>query len=162
MTDNPEEVRDKWGSANFGGVCNEHDRCYYTIGANVDDCNANFCSGLRKACRNAYCTEILGQRVCEPVTFGTCTGIAEVYCAAVKPFAARYYEAAQNFQKSYNACIAEHGGIGPQPPSCGGRPEGATWKSRVGATVCWINTYTCWHGQRVEIGTDHIPGCPNP
>ena len=70
-------MRDKWGSANFGGVCNEHDRCYYTIGANVDGCNSNFCGGLRKACRKAYCRKILGATVCEPVTYGSCTAIAE-------------------------------------------------------------------------------------
>jgi hypothetical protein len=34
--DNPAQVRDSWGSANFRGVCDEHDRCYYTIGASVD------------------------------------------------------------------------------------------------------------------------------
>ncbi|KAB8269033.1 hypothetical protein BDV30DRAFT_217472 [Aspergillus minisclerotigenes] len=82
-SDNPTRVRDSWGSASFRGVCDEHDRCYYTLCANVDECNRNFCDGLRNACRKAYCKKILSATVCEPLTYGSCLQIAETFCAAV-------------------------------------------------------------------------------
>jgi hypothetical protein len=163
--DNPDQVRDSWGSANFGGVCDDHDRCYYTIGANVDACNDNFCGGLRKSCRNAYCKKILGQRVCEPVTYGTCTAIAETYCAAVRSRAASVYAAAQDKQKSYEACIASNGGITPPPTPvlCSdGHPEGATWDRREDGTRCTTISYTCRNSQIVVTGSYRNPHCIEP
>jgi hypothetical protein len=162
ITDNPKQVRDKWGSANFGGVCDEHDRCYYTIGANVDGCNSNLCGGLRNACHRAYCSKILG---CEFVTYGTCTAIAETYCAAVRSIAARIYAKAQDLQKAYDTCIAENGGITspPPPPSCSnGWPEGATWTEHLDGSRCTPTKYVCRNGKITVTGSFHVPHCIEP
>jgi len=164
-SDNPNQVRDKWGSANFGGVCDEHDRCYYTIGANVDGCNSNFCGGLRNACRKAYCRKILGATVCEPVTYGSCTAIAETYCAAVRSMAAGTYAKAQDLQKRYDICIAENGGITLPPPPVlcsNGRPEGATWKERPDGLRCTTTTYVCRNGKITATGSFRAPNCIEP
>ncbi|KAJ5500051.1 hypothetical protein N7453_009102 [Penicillium expansum] len=110
-SDNPSQVRDSWGSANFRGVCDEHDRCYYTLRANIDECNRNFCDGLRNACRKAYCKKILSVTVCEPLTYGSCLQIAETYCAAVRLVAKDVYAKAQDLQERYETCIAENGGV---------------------------------------------------
>lgn len=164
-SDNPAQVRDKWGSANFGGACDDHDRCYYTIGANVDGCNSNFCGGLKKACRKAYCKKIFGSTVCEPVIYGSCTAIAETYCAGVKAVAAETYAKAQDLQKRYETCIAENGGITPPPPPVlcsNGMPEGSMWATLVEGTRCTATSYVCRNGNIIETGSFHIPRCIEP
>jgi hypothetical protein len=165
-SDNPNQVADKWGSANFGGVCDEHDRCYYTIGANVDICNDNFCRGLRDACHRAYCKELLfGATFCEPVTYGSCTVIADTYCAAVKATAAGIYEKAQDLQKAYETCIAENGGIAPPPPPVlcsNGKPEGTTWTERLDGSRCTTTTYVCRNGKIIVTNSFHAPHCIEP
>ena len=164
-SDNPDQVRDKWGSANFGGVCNEHDRCYYTIGANVDSCNSNFCSGLRNACHKAYCGEVLGATVCEPVTYGSCTAIAEAYCAAVRAAAAGTYAEAQDLQKRYATCIAENGPIVEPPPPglcSNGKPEGATWSESLDGSRCTTTYYVCRDGKIIVTRSFHAPRCIEP
>lgn len=132
--DNPAQVRDSWGSANFRGVCDEHDRCYYTIGASVDGCNGNFCGGLRNACRKAYCKKILRVTVCEPVTYEYCSQIAETYCAAVRLVADRVFAKAQDLQTRYETYITENGGITPPVLCSNGTLEGAFWKEREAGT----------------------------
>jgi hypothetical protein len=156
--DNPAQVRDSWGSANFRGVCNDHDRCYYTRDANVDGCNENFCGGLRKACRNAYCTKILGATVCEPMTFAACSAIAETYCGAVRAVAASVYEKAQNKQKSYEACVTSNEGIPPPVVCSNGRPEGSTWSEKdVGS--CTTTSYACRDGKITSTNWFRLPNC---
>lgn len=156
-------VRDKWGSANFGGVCDEHDRCYYTRGTDVDVCNGNFCNGLIDACGKAYCRRvpILGYQ-CVPGIYPSCAAIAGTYCAAVKSVAAQIYAKAQDLQRSYETCIAENGGIAlpPPPVMCSnGKPEGATWTSRDG---CLTTTYVCRNG-RITVTRSFRPlGCIEP
>lgn len=164
-SDNPAQVRDKWGSANFGGVCDDHDRCYYTIGSNVDGCNDNFCGGLRNACHKAYCKKVAGITICEPVTYGSCLAIAETYCAAVKATAASVYAKAQDLQKSYDTCIANKGGIAAPPPPVvcsNGEPEGATWKESLDGSRCTTTSYVCRNGKIVVTGSYHAPNCIEP
>jgi hypothetical protein len=162
LSDNPDQVRDSWGSANFRGVCDEHDRCYYTIGANVDVCNSNFCDGLRKACHKAYCKKIFGVTVCEPVTYGLCTQVAETYCAAVKLVASSLYAKAQDLQTRYNKCIAENGGITPPVRCSNGKPEGAFWKERSPDSFCTTLTFVCSHGEIIKTGGFRSPRCIEP
>lgn len=159
-SENELQVADKFGSANFGGVCDDHDRCYYTIGANVDYCNDDFCSGLRNACHNAYCTPILG---C--ITAGPCMAIAETYCLAVKAVAAGVYHKAQDLQKGYETCIADSGGIAPPPPPVlcsNGQPEGATWSERLDGSRCTTTYFVCRNGQAIVTQSYHAPHCIEP
>lgn len=144
----PSEVRDKWGSANFGGHCDNHDRCYYTLGSNVDHCNNDFCGGLRDACKKAYCAKVpIVGMVCEPTTYSTCLAIAEGYCQAVRATAGQYYGKAQDIQRGYETCIAENGGLAPPSPRCeNGMPEGATWMERPAGTRCIRERYICKDG----------------
>lgn len=158
-SDNPTQVRDKWGSANFGGVCDEHDRCYYTIGANVDGCNNNFCGGLRAACHNAYCNKLFK---CASPLYGPCVAIADTYCLGVRSVAASTYAKAQKLQTEYNSCIAENGGITPPPPPVlcsNGRPEGATWEDVLDGLRCTTTTCVCRNGKIIVAGTVDIPHC---
>jgi hypothetical protein len=158
VTDNPDQVRDSWGKANFGGVCNDHDRCYYTIGANVDECNSNFCNGLEKACHKAYCLPIVGAACGLLDTYTACATIAGVYCATVKSVAAEVYEKAQTLQKSYDTCIAEHGGIAP-PTTCeGGVPDLATWTETIPGVHCQLIRYNCYRGQ-IDTTIIHVSEC---
>jgi hypothetical protein len=111
------------------------------------------------ACRKAYCKKFLGATVCEPVTYGSCTAIADTYCAAVRSMAAGIYAKAQDLQKRYDTCIAENGGITPPPPPVlcsNGRPEGATWTERDG---CTTTTYVCRNGKITVTGSFRPPHC---
>jgi hypothetical protein len=149
----PSKIRDKWGSANFGGHCDNHDRCYYTLGSNVNHCNAEFCGGLRDACKKAYCAKVpIVGRVCEPVTYGSCLAIAETYCQAVKAAVGdpwKYYHKAQELQKSYETCIETNGGIAPPVLCANGKPEGAMWSEIRDGDSCTRDCYICKDGQIV-------------
>lgn len=163
-SDNPAQVRDKWGSANFGGVCDDHDRCYYTIGSNVDGCNNNFCGGLRDACRKAYCTKIVGKTICTPGVYDTCNAIAGTYCAGVRAVAASTYAKAQDLQMRYTACIANNGGIAPPVAlvlCANGSPEGATWTKADGMS-CTTTTYVCRSGKITEVDSHRTLHCTEP
>lgn len=159
VTDNPKQVPDKLGSANFGAVCDDHDRCYYTIGANVDDCNNNFCDRLQRACRKAYCPRIFP---CDANPFyRPCTEFAQLYCDAVRLVAAETYKAAQDLQKRYETCIAENGGITPPPPRCSnGEPEGASWHETQPGSRCNIVTYVCRDAEIIMTGVYTRHPCP--
>jgi hypothetical protein len=160
VTENPDQVRDSWGSANFRGVCDEHDRCYYTLRTNVDECNRNFCDGLRNSCRKAYCIKILGETVCpEPLTYGNCLGIAESYCALVRLAAKDFFAKAQGLQERYERCIAENGGV-CQPKVCSnGATEGSFWEERVPGTRCEYTIYACRNGRETRVGKHHVIDC---
>lgn len=160
-SDNPAQVRDSWGSADFGSTCNDHDRCYYTLGSNVDDCNRAFCDGVSRACTHAYCTKILGNEVCEPVTYGTCMSIADTYCAAVRATAAGVYHKAQDKQRAWEQCVSEQTNPPPPPPpTCSnGAAEGAAWSDLRPGTRCEIVRYACKGLKIVETGTSFKRGC---
>ena len=162
ISENPDQVRDKWGSANFGGVCDDHDRCYYTKDAGSDACNNNFCGGLRNACHNAYCKKILGVTVCSPVIYEACTAIAEGYCDLVRIAAPFLYPTAQARQESYVTCIADNGGITTPPPPVlcsNGASEGATWQILANGERCTKNVYICRNGIITQSGTVSISPC---
>jgi hypothetical protein len=46
----PREVRDNWGPVSFTEACNNHDRCYYTLGSNWNSCNSRYLTNLNSAC----------------------------------------------------------------------------------------------------------------
>ncbi|KFY38467.1 hypothetical protein V495_06526 [Pseudogymnoascus sp. VKM F-4514 (FW-929)] len=162
VTENPDQVRDSWGSANFGGVCDEHDRCYYTIRDNPDGCNNNFCGGLINACRKAYCSNLFG---CLPVAFESCTAIAGTYCALVRAAAFRIFPDAQRKQKGYETCIAKNGGVcsplqPPPPVLCSnGRPEGAMWIENLDGSRCLTTYYACRNGKIIVTRSYRAPHC---
>lgn len=164
ITGNPGQVRDKWGSANFGTVCDDHDRCYYTVGSNVDACNNNFCDGLGNACDHAYCkvVPLLG-RQCVPGLHDACKQIANTYCGFVKAGqkTTPIYADAQSLQKGYEACIKENGGIEPPKPSgCGsGHDEGAYWEVKIPGVRCTVRAYECFRGEIVRLSDRQLSEC---
>ncbi len=133
VSNNPQQVRDKWGSADFRPTCNAHDQCYYTLGTNVAGCNQAFCAGLERACRNAYTAKVGGVRIPSPL-YPTCLGIAATYCSVVVAAQGVVYPAAQRAQSDWEQCWQATPPPPPPPPetgnSCGSRPHGATWTVR--------------------------------
>lgn len=47
-------IPDQWGKARFSPACNNHDDCYDTCGRSKHECDKNFHSELRDACKKAY------------------------------------------------------------------------------------------------------------
>ncbi|KAH8764624.1 hypothetical protein BGZ57DRAFT_545094 [Hyaloscypha finlandica] len=141
VTDDPHQVPDKWGSANFGGVCDEHDRCYYTLGSSRDSCNNAFCDGLVHACKRAYCRGIPG---CLPALFPACNVAATTYCDGVRAFAGLVYPAAQTLQTEYEQCIRDNGPVIVPGACSNGRPPGAQWQQGEGCGSTW---WECRNGQ---------------
>jgi hypothetical protein len=137
----PHQVPDKWGSANFRGVCDEHDRCYYTLGSSRDSCNNAFCDGLVHACKRAYCRGILG---CLPALFPACNVAATTYCDGVRAFAGVVYPAAQTLQTEYEQCIRDNGPVIVPGACSNGRPPGAEWQQGKGCGRTW---WECRNGQ---------------
>ncbi|CEM10082.1 unnamed protein product [Vitrella brassicaformis CCMP3155] len=88
-------VPDTWGSVDFTEVCNEHDRCYYTLGSVADQCNDAFRAGLISECERA-------------VTFGpllfACKTAANGMYTAVAASADFYHARAQKRQELHECC----------------------------------------------------------
>lgn len=110
---NPKRVRDTWGPVNFKPTCNEHDRCYYTLGSNWESCNEQFRIGLLKACKDGLTTKtetplgtisISGEK--DP-RFPACVSIATSYYAAVQAGVSfNVFKDAQKLQREYEQYVA--------------------------------------------------------
>lgn len=128
ISDNPQQVRDKWGSADFRPTCNQHDRCYYTPGSRAADCNTAFCEGLNRACLRAYSVKV-GSRYIPGPLYPACLGIASTYCAAVVAAQGVVHPKAQRIQSEWEQCYQE-GLARPKPPpkkDCGRRAHNTCW-----------------------------------
>lgn len=95
----------------FTGVCNAHDRCYYTLGTNARDCNQALQIGLR-----ARCVEIIDDRMMmgwDMLTLGTlaataletCYTKADAMAVGVIGAEAIYHPKAQAMQAEYLARV---------------------------------------------------------
>ncbi|CEM21098.1 unnamed protein product [Vitrella brassicaformis CCMP3155] len=89
---------DTWGSVNFTEVCNGHDRCYYTLGSDADQCNDDFREGLISECERAVTSR--------PVLFA-CRTLAITMYTAVAATAGFYHTRAQERQKLHEKCCPE-------------------------------------------------------
>ena len=100
----PREVRDTWGSVNFTGACNTHDRCYYTLGQNSQACNSEFYDRLRAACERDTPWYLFA------TALPACYSLASAYYAGVQAgVMLDVFRAAQNLQSSYFSWIAQNG-----------------------------------------------------
>ena len=82
-------VRDSWGNADFTGACRNHDRCYETCRSSKDDCDAEFKSEMREACRRSYSSPW------HAVQREACLQTANGYHSAVHRMGGDSYRAAQ-------------------------------------------------------------------
>lgn len=104
-SNNPRQVRDSWGPVDFTKACNNHDKCYYTLGSDPDKCNRQFCTALYKACEN----DLLGELNLVSGTLGSpilapCYAVATAYCGAVKAAQDGTFEEAQDMQREWLEC----------------------------------------------------------
>ncbi len=102
-SNNPYQVRDTWGLVDFRPACNEHDRCYYTLGSDANDCNARFCRHLSRACEKQFKTKYGLVVMINPLIV-SCYAIAASYCGAVKLAQSDAHEAAQDMQREWEQC----------------------------------------------------------
>lgn len=91
-------VRDNWGRANFSAACNDHDRCYWTLGSEWQDCNTSFRTLLRKACQDAYNRNHPSRPLC--------LSVAETYYQAVQAgVSLGFFERSQTKQLEYEEAV---------------------------------------------------------
>ncbi|CEM19548.1 unnamed protein product [Vitrella brassicaformis CCMP3155] len=88
-------VPNKYGSVDFTEVCNEHDRCYYTLGSNADDCNNDFRDALIRECQTSATSRFL---------LRACKLIANKYYIGVAATADFFHTRAQQRQKIHEHC----------------------------------------------------------
>jgi hypothetical protein len=91
----PGQVRDNWGPVSFVEACNTHDRCYYTVGSQVDVCNSQFEQDLLDSCE---------RDTSDPFTLELCNGLAKTYhFAVVEAVSFGFFDRAQDMQISYES-----------------------------------------------------------
>jgi len=78
----------------FTGACNNHDKCYATLGADYAGCDQNFYSDLRSACLSKY------NPLLRPAEYSTCMHSADLYYAGVSAWRANHPEEAVNHQRN--------------------------------------------------------------
>jgi hypothetical protein len=67
----------------FTPACNNHDRCYTTLGYSTSKCNSDFLSDMKSACKSKY------NRLLRPVEYAACNQTALEYKAAVDLFVSK-------------------------------------------------------------------------
>ena len=98
-------VRDSWGGVSFKEACNAHDRCYYTVGSNVDNCNRDFRKGLLDDCKKGTLICVNGFCTRDPIRESACVNWALTKVLAVVATEKAFFEKAQKRQKSYEKKI---------------------------------------------------------
>lgn len=64
----------------FTGACNNHDKCYTTLGKTGEECNAQFLSEMKSACDDKY------NKYLQPAERSACRHSADLYKAGVDAF----------------------------------------------------------------------------
>ena len=113
------EVRDTWGPVDFTDACNNHDRCFYTLGSNWNTCNTRFLKDLNEACRSDLRIWVppvtVGGVVItpgfytppEPTTLLSCFNITSIYYGGVQAgVLLGVFNDAQNKQRRYEQWVA--------------------------------------------------------
>jgi len=102
----------------YKAACNNHDRCYYTVGTNAAACNRQFSKDLLKACEKAtgkprepLATALL------PAAKSECKTRAAATVSSVRAVQGKYHPEAQRKQQRYLArveqYVAEHPAASP-------------------------------------------------
>jgi hypothetical protein len=68
----------------FTPACNQHDKCYSTLGTSYGECDGNFYSNMRSACRSRF------HPIFQPVEYFVCNDVAGRYYAAVVAYGSQY------------------------------------------------------------------------
>ncbi len=68
----------------FTPACNQHDKCYSTLGTSYGECDGNFYSEMRSACRSRF------NPILRPVEYFVCNDVASKYYAAVVAYGSQY------------------------------------------------------------------------
>ncbi|MGK5092044.1 RHS repeat-associated core domain-containing protein [Deltaproteobacteria bacterium TL4] len=115
-----EQVRDHWGPVNFTGACDNHDRCFYTIGSTAEGCNKKFARDLENACDSDLEVDVY-----DPI-FGNyqgtidgklnplypeCLSIAATYASVVATVAgpnSHIFSDAQQCQSQYESYVRDY------------------------------------------------------
>lgn len=100
-------VRDSWGKVSFGDTCDNHDRCYMTLGSDLNACDDNFYKDARASCeRDSYFRDpIFKKKVPDPATLSACYPIATSYYSAVRAVGWKWHQGAQQKAKRYNDVV---------------------------------------------------------
>jgi hypothetical protein len=144
---NARQVRDTWGSVNFIGACDNHDRCYYTVGSDWNTCNERFYSDLRAACESDLRVWVPPVTVGgvtitpgfhtppEPASLGACYAVASGYYGGVQAgVLLDVFDEAQDKQRRYEEWVAS-----VRNPSPNRRPaeETAYYTQQIGEHCHW-------------------------
>lgn len=68
----------------FTPACNQHDKCYSTLGTSYGECDGNFHSNMRSACRSRF------NPLFRPVEYAICNDTASKYYLAVVAYGSQY------------------------------------------------------------------------
>jgi hypothetical protein len=100
-------VRDSWGKVSFREACNNHDRCYMTLGSDVNACDDNFYKDLRSSCeRDSYIRDpFFNEKIPDPATLSACYLIATTYYGSVRAVGWDWHQGAQAKARRYNDAI---------------------------------------------------------
>jgi len=103
----------------FTPACNQHDKCYTSLGANYDSCDSAFYEDMRSRCNSKY-NEWL-----QPVEWSMCRSTALEYYEAVKWWRGQHPENAPAFQNdARNRSIDMQSRV--ESGQCGTTPERTT------------------------------------
>jgi len=101
----PKQVPDSIAGIDFTSACNQHDKCYYTLGSDFHKCNANFLADLKSECVRQSNSAF--EKV---VVLPTClTTVPLIYSLSVEAAArwAGVHNDAQNRQREYIKWVDE-------------------------------------------------------
>lgn len=99
------DMGDTWGAVSFAGACEQHDRCFHTIGATIAACNEAYLKDLKASCnRDLDRARLESGRVgkADAAAVSLCYQIAGHYAAQVEsPDAAKRFAFDQAQEHEY-------------------------------------------------------------
>jgi hypothetical protein len=100
-------VRDSYGKVSFHEACNNHDRCYMTLGSDLNACDDNFYKDLRASCeRDSYIRDpFFDTKIPDPATLSACYRIATTYYGSVRAVGWNWHNGAQKKSKEYKNLV---------------------------------------------------------
>jgi len=127
----------------FREPCNNHDRCYYTLGTDAHDCNTRYRAELFQVCHNGASQALKPQDfltggASRAAAINNCLTRADFMSQAVFAAQQRYHTEAQNTQADYLRAVNNYiANRSPSRPSPSPSPEEETVSSQFLITNNW-------------------------
>jgi hypothetical protein len=150
----PKQVPDKIARIDFTSACDQHDKCYYTLGSNFHKCNANFLADLRNACIKQS-NSLFEQAVVLTPCISTVPVIFSLGVEAAARWA-RVHSDAQDRQKEYMKWVDEWRRQ-PRPKlrsdeiiGYSNASNATPWGEWTNVAICPQGSFASGYKQRVE------------